>query len=158
MTITTNEVVEVIQTTETTRYLGYETGPGQLIKRNWVLCIRKSQRRLLAATKIATSVDNQILILNAIVLFVAIKTHFTMHSITWLTQRPNRHSTAWRKWAYTGKRNRRIGYPHQLRFSPEHYPRNESSPNHRILQEVGEWLAPAPEQVAGIKQRVQYHY
>lgn len=62
------EGIEVLQEPNTTRYLGYEVGTGQLTNRNWADRIRKIQRRLLTASKIATSVENRVLILNAIVL------------------------------------------------------------------------------------------
>ncbi|KAE9032264.1 hypothetical protein PR003_g5465 [Phytophthora rubi] len=60
--------IAVLQHSDTVRYLGYEVETGQLTNKNWVARIRKIQRRLATATRIATNVENRVLILNAIVL------------------------------------------------------------------------------------------
>ena len=52
----------------TTKYLRYEIGTGQLANKNWAQRIWRIQRRLLTATRVATSVENRILLLNSIVL------------------------------------------------------------------------------------------
>ena len=62
------EGIAVVPTGETTRYLGYEIGTGELVNKNWAQRIRKIQRRLLTATRVATSVENRVLILNSIML------------------------------------------------------------------------------------------
>ena len=62
------EGIAVVPTGETTRYLGYEIGTGELVNKNWAQRIRKIQRRLLTATRVAMSVENCVLILNSIVL------------------------------------------------------------------------------------------
>uniref|UniRef100_A0AAV1UN62 Reverse transcriptase n=1 Tax=Peronospora matthiolae TaxID=2874970 RepID=A0AAV1UN62_9STRA len=51
----------------TARYQGYEIGTGELENENWALRIRKIQRRLLKATRVAASVENRVIILNSIV-------------------------------------------------------------------------------------------
>ena len=50
------------------RYLGYEIGTEALQHHNWALRIRKLQRRLFTAVKVATSVEHRVLILNSIIL------------------------------------------------------------------------------------------
>ena len=60
--------ISVLQAGETTRYLGYEIGTGDLQHRNWALRIRRLQRRLLTASQISTSVASRVLILNAVIL------------------------------------------------------------------------------------------
>uniref|UniRef100_M4C326 RxLR effector candidate protein n=1 Tax=Hyaloperonospora arabidopsidis (strain Emoy2) TaxID=559515 RepID=M4C326_HYAAE len=52
----------------TTRYLVYEIGTRDLEHKNWAIRIQKIQRPLLTATRVATSVENRVLILNSIVL------------------------------------------------------------------------------------------
>ena len=58
------------------RDLGYEIGTGELVNKNWAQRIRKIQRRLLTATRVATCMEKRVLLLNSIVLpsilFIAI--------------------------------------------------------------------------------------
>uniref|UniRef100_A0AAV1UKE2 Uncharacterized protein n=1 Tax=Peronospora matthiolae TaxID=2874970 RepID=A0AAV1UKE2_9STRA len=58
----------VLRSGETTRYLGYVVGTGELHHRNWALRIRRLQRILVTASTITTSVANWVVVLNAIVL------------------------------------------------------------------------------------------
>uniref|UniRef100_A0AAV1V694 Reverse transcriptase domain-containing protein n=1 Tax=Peronospora matthiolae TaxID=2874970 RepID=A0AAV1V694_9STRA len=60
--------IDIVPSGATTRYLGYEIGTGPLDNKNWAHRIRTIQRRLLTATRVATSVENRVLILNSIVL------------------------------------------------------------------------------------------
>ena len=53
---------------DTTRYMGYAVGTGELAATNWAARIRNVQRRLATATKLATSVEHRVLILNVIML------------------------------------------------------------------------------------------
>lgn len=68
MTIREFAGVSVLPPAETVQYLGYEIGTGDLQHRNWAVRMRKLQRRLFTATKVATSVENRVRILNAIIL------------------------------------------------------------------------------------------
>jgi hypothetical protein len=58
----------VVPSGETVRYLGYEVGTGELTDVNWAGRIRAVQRRLATATRLATSVENRVIILNVILL------------------------------------------------------------------------------------------
>uniref|UniRef100_A0AAV1V4U5 Reverse transcriptase n=1 Tax=Peronospora matthiolae TaxID=2874970 RepID=A0AAV1V4U5_9STRA len=60
--------IDIVSPADTTKYLGYKVGTGELTNKNWAQRIRKIQRRLLTAIKVATSVKNRVLILNSIVL------------------------------------------------------------------------------------------
>ena len=62
------EGIAVVPPGTTTRYLGYEIGTRELVNKNWALRYQRIQRRLLTATRVATSVTNRVLILNSIVL------------------------------------------------------------------------------------------
>ena len=53
---------------DTTRYLGYLIGTGELTDVNWAARIRTVQRRLATATQLTTSVELRVLILNVIML------------------------------------------------------------------------------------------
>ena len=68
ITIECYAIVEVVPPGGTIRYLGYEIGTGYLENKNWAIRIQKIQRRLLTATRVATSVEYRVLILNSIVL------------------------------------------------------------------------------------------
>ena len=60
--------ITVLPPAATTRYLGYEIGTGEMLNHNWAQRIRRSRRRLLTATSVATSVQNRVIILNTIIL------------------------------------------------------------------------------------------
>ena len=62
------EGIAVFPAGQTTRYLGYAVGTGDLENQNWALRIQQIQRRLVTATRVATSVANRVLLLNSIVL------------------------------------------------------------------------------------------
>uniref|UniRef100_M4BM98 RxLR effector candidate protein n=1 Tax=Hyaloperonospora arabidopsidis (strain Emoy2) TaxID=559515 RepID=M4BM98_HYAAE len=68
ITVKRYEGIEVVAPGDSTRYLGYEIGTGDVENKSWSLRIQKIQRRLLTATRVATSVENRVLILNTIVL------------------------------------------------------------------------------------------
>uniref|UniRef100_M4BBQ4 RxLR effector candidate protein n=1 Tax=Hyaloperonospora arabidopsidis (strain Emoy2) TaxID=559515 RepID=M4BBQ4_HYAAE len=58
----------VLRHGDTTRYLGYQVGTGDLVGANWALRIRNIRKRLATATTISSSVAVQILLLNSIML------------------------------------------------------------------------------------------
>lgn len=60
--------IPVLRHGEAVRYLGYAVGTGDLTTPNWAARARNVQRRLATATRIATSVENRVLILNVIML------------------------------------------------------------------------------------------
>ena len=60
--------IPVLQQADTVRYLGYQVGLRPLRNCNWALRIRKLQRRLMTASRVATSVANRVLILNSIII------------------------------------------------------------------------------------------
>ncbi|CAI5707472.1 unnamed protein product [Peronospora effusa] len=201
------EGIDVVPTGETTRYLGYEIGTGELVNKNWAQRIHKIQRRLLTATRVATSVENRVLLLNSIVLpfllftaivfalprwaekdlhnlykqflwahatttessrhkvnpgllvtpkqaggiglaavSVAVKTQRIKHTVTWITQKPDKYFDAWRVWAFRGSQGPDdiIVTPAQakLRASPS----RARSPEQEVKQELGERLAPTTDQ------------
>ena len=53
---------------DTVRYLSYAVGTGELAAANWAARVRNVQQRLTTATRLATSVENRVLILNVIML------------------------------------------------------------------------------------------
>ncbi|OWZ11840.1 RxLR effector protein [Phytophthora megakarya] len=60
--------IPVLRHGETTRYLGYQVGTAELRDVNWADRLRKIQRRLATACRVATSIEDRVAILNAIVL------------------------------------------------------------------------------------------
>ena len=60
--------IRVVGSNETTRYLGYHVGTGEITNANWALRLRNVRRPLLTATGVATSVTNRVIVLNTIVL------------------------------------------------------------------------------------------
>jgi hypothetical protein len=64
----TYQGIPVLKHGDTTRYLGYEVGTGELTEVNWAAQIRKIQRRLATATQLSTSVETRVSLLNVIML------------------------------------------------------------------------------------------
>lgn len=62
------EGLSVLQSGDTTRYLGYQVGTGELKDANWAVRLRTVKRRLATATRVATSVALRTQILNIIML------------------------------------------------------------------------------------------
>jgi hypothetical protein len=75
--------IPVLAHGETVRYLGYDVGTGALENINWANRIRAIQRRLATATKVATSVDNRVTILNVIMLPSLLFTAAVFDMPTW---------------------------------------------------------------------------
>ena len=66
--VTEYEGIPALQHGDTTRYLGYQVGTGDLVDANGALRIRNVRKRLATAASISTSVAVRILLLNAIML------------------------------------------------------------------------------------------
>ena len=78
--------IPVLPHGDTTRYLGYAVGTGELTDVNWAARIRNVQRRLATVTRLATSVEHRVLILNVIILPAVLFTAAVFELPKWAEQ------------------------------------------------------------------------
>ncbi|CAI5712945.1 unnamed protein product [Peronospora destructor] len=77
------EGIPVLRHGQTTRYLGYQVGTGDLVDANWALRIRNVRKRLATAASLSTSVAIRILLLNAIMLPAVLFTAAVFRLLQW---------------------------------------------------------------------------